>query len=153
MVAMIALGDMAPDFDLSGSDGKRHTLGEFKGRRLVLYFYPKDGTPGCTTEACSFRDSNDAIRALGAEVVGISKDTIESHGRFREKQGLNFLLLSDTDSKTIKAYDAYGPGLFGMGTLRKTYIVDRSGKIVKIYEKVRPDGHAQEIIEFLKSPK
>ncbi len=149
---MISLNSDAPDFELDGSDGRKHSLAEFRGKYLVLYFYPKDGTPGCTTEACGFRDLSAEIRKLGAEIVGISKDPIESHGRFGKKYRLNFLLLSDPESRAIKAYDAYGgQGIFGMSTLRKTYIIDREGKIVKAYDKVNPDGHAAEILEFLKS--
>lgn len=148
---MITLNSAAPDFELDGSDGKKHSLAEFRGKYLVLYFYPKDDTPGCTTEACGFRDLSTEIRNLGAEIVGVSRDSLESHGRFGKKHGLNFLLLSDPDSRTIKAYDAYGGrGIFGMGTLRKTYIIDGGGRIVKIYDKVNPDGHAAEILEFLK---
>ncbi|MCL5238932.1 MAG: peroxiredoxin [Candidatus Marsarchaeota archaeon] len=149
---MIAERTKAPDFELEGSDGKKHTLGEFKGKYLVLYFYPKDDTPGCTTEACGFRDMVGDIRKAGAEIVGISKDSIASHGKFGSKYKLNFLLLSDPDSKTIKAYDAYGDrGVFGIGTLRKTYIIDGHGVIVKIYEKVKPEVHSSEVLEFLKS--
>ncbi|MDE1874260.1 MAG: peroxiredoxin [Candidatus Micrarchaeota archaeon] len=151
---MITIGSKAPGFELEGSDGKRHTLEEFKGGYLVLYFYPKDDTPGCTTEACGFRDAINEIRKAGAEVVGVSKDNLGSHGKFKEKYKLNFLLLSDPDSKTIKAYDSYGDrGIFGMGTLRKTYIIDKGGKVAKIYEKVKPDGHDREVLEFLKSAK
>jgi thioredoxin-dependent peroxiredoxin len=148
---MISLNSSAPDFELEGSDGKKHTLAEFRGKYLVLYFYPKDDTPGCTKEACGFRDMSTEIRKLGAEIVGISKDLIEAHDRFGKKYGLNFLLLSDPESRAIKAYDAFGSrGIFGMGTLRKTYIIDREGRIAKAYDKVNPDGHAAEILEFLK---
>ena len=151
---MIALNSKAPDFDLEGSDGKRHKLSEFRGKYLVIYFYPKDDTPGCTVEACGFRDSNAEIKKLGAEVVGISKDGLESHGKFKDKYSLNFLLLSDPDNKTIKAYDAYGDkGIFGWGTLRKTYVIDKKGNVVMIYPKVHPEGHNKEVIEFLKNSK
>lgn len=150
---MIAVNEKAPNFELEGSDGKKHTLGEFKGKYLVLYFYPTDDTPGCTTEACGFRDVNSEIRKLGAEVVGISKDSIESHNKFTNKHKLNFLLLSDPEYKTMKAYDAYGDkGIFGMGTIRKTYIIDKDGKIAKIFPKVKPEGHNKEVLEFLKNP-
>lgn len=149
---MIAIKDKAPGFELEGSDGKKHSLRDFSGRYLVLYFYPKDDTPGCTTEACGFSDMIGEIRKAGAEVVGISKDGLDSHGKFREKYKLNFLLLSDPESKVIKAYDSYGDrGIFGMGTLRKTYVIDKKGRIAKIYEKVKPEGHNQEVLEFLKS--
>ncbi|MGC8676207.1 MAG: peroxiredoxin [Candidatus Micrarchaeia archaeon] len=145
-------GDSAPEFELEGNDGKKHTLNEFKGKYLVIYFYPKDNTPGCTAEACAFRDSTSSIRQAGAEVIGISKDSIDSHKKFAGKHELNFLLLSDPESKTIKAYGAYGnKGVFGFGTLRKTYIIDKSGKVAKVLEKIKPEEHAAKAIEFLKS--
>lgn len=148
---MITENSKAPDFNLEGSDGKTHKLSEFAGKYLVLYFYPKDDTPGCTTEACGFRDAVGEIRKAGAEIVGISKDDLKSHGKFKDKYKLNFLLLSDPESKVIKAYDAYGDrGVFGIGTLRKTYIIDGQGKIVKVYPKVKPDGHSNEVLAFLK---
>ncbi len=149
---MITEKSKAPDFELEGSDGKKHKLSEFGGRYLVLYFYPKDDTPGCTTEACGFRDTIGEIRKAGAEVVGVSKDGFASHGKFRDKYKLNFLLLSDPESKTIKAYEAYGDrGVFGIGTLRKTYVIDKQGRIAKIYPKVKPEGHNEEVLAFLKS--
>jgi len=151
---MLAEKDTAPEFELDGSDGKKHSLSEFRGRYLVLYFYPKDDTPGCTAEACGFRDVIDEIRKAGAEVVGISKDGLDSHGKFRDKYKLSFLLLSDPESRVIKAYDSYGErGIFGMGTLRKTFIIDKKGRIVKIYDKVKPQGHNQEVLSFLRSAK
>jgi peroxiredoxin Q/BCP len=151
---MLKKGDKAPDFELDGSDGKKHSLNEFAGKYLVLYFYPKDNTPGCTIEANEFNKKLDGIRKLGAEVVGVSKDDLKSHDKFKEKYGLKFLLLSDTSSDMIKKYGAYGNrGIFGMGTLRNTYIIDKNGKIAEIYEKVSPKGHADEVIEFLKSAK
>ncbi|MEM4099799.1 MAG: peroxiredoxin, partial [Candidatus Micrarchaeaceae archaeon] len=146
--------EKAIDFELDGSDGRKHSLDEFKGKYLVLYFYPKDNTPGCTIEANEFNKKLDTIRKLGGEVVGISKDDLSSHGKFKDKYGLNFLLLSDPDSKVIKAYGAYGNrGIFGYGTLRNTYIIDGKGQIAKIFEKVSPKGHADEVIEFLESVK
>ncbi len=142
----------APDFSLMGSDGKKHELSEFRGKYLVLYFYPKDDTPGCTIEAKEFNASLAEIRTSGAEVVGISGDDLKSHDKFCGKYGLEFLLLSDPDSKTIKEYGAYGDrGIFGMGTLRNTYIIDRKGSIVKVFEKVKPNGHGSEVLEFLLS--
>ena len=151
---MIRLNAMAPDFTLQGVDGKSHSLKEFSGKYLVLYFYPKDDTPGCTTEAKAFTGSIDEIRKLGADVVGISKDPYESHCKFRDKYSLKVLLLSDPESKVIKEYDAYGDrGIFGMGTLRKTFIIDKKGNIIKEYEKVKPEGHSKEVIEFLRSLK
>ncbi len=149
---MVKEGDKAIDFELDGSDGKKHTLGEFSGKYLVLYFYPKDNTPGCTIEANEFNKKVADIRKLGAEVVGISKDDLKSHAKFKDKYDLNFLLLSDPESRIIKAYGAYGNrGIFGYGTLRNTYIIGPSGKIVKIFEKVSPKGHADEVIQFIES--
>ncbi len=149
---MIEIGDKAPSFSLNGSDGKRHALSEFKGRYLVLYFYPKDDTPGCTIEARRFSASLERIKKMGAEVVGVSKDDLKSHDKFRSKYSLKVLLLSDPSIKTIKKYGAWGDrGLFGVGALRKTFVIDRSGRIVKVYPKVQPDGHEKEIIKFLKS--
>ena len=149
---MISINSAAPDFMLDGSDGKKHTLKEFAGKYLVLYFYPKDDTPGCTAEACGFRDMAGEIRKLGAEIVGISKDPIESHDKFGKKYQLNFLLLSDPESTAIRAYDAFGSrGIFGKGTLRKTFIIDKAGKIANVYDNVKPEGHASEILEFLRN--
>ena len=149
---MVHEGEKAPDFELVGSDGKKHTLKEFEGKSLVLYFYPKDDTPGCTTEAKNFNKKLDEVRASGAEVIGVSKDDTKSHEKFCNKYSLNFLLLSDPDSSMIKSYGAYGDrGIFGMGTLRKTYIIDKNGKISKIFEKVKPDKHDMEVLDFLKT--
>ncbi len=148
---MVEVGEKAPDFELDGSDGRTHTLSEFEGRYLILYFYPKDDTPGCTIEARGFSDSIDKIRKMGAEVVGISKDDAESHEKFCSKYSLKILLLSDPGTETIKRYGAWGDrGIFGMGTLRKTFVIDRDGKIVRIYPKVQPQDHEKEIIEFLR---
>jgi len=147
----IGEGDYAPKFNLKGSDGKMHSNAEFKGKYLAVYFYPKDNTPGCTAEACSFRDVNDEIRKLGAEVIGISKDSLDSHSKFISKHQLNFLLLSDPESKTIKEFGAYGNrGVFGFGTLRKTYIIDKTGRIAKILENIKPEEHATKVLEYLK---
>ncbi len=148
---MIVSGSKAPDFSLDGSDGKRHNLKEFAGSYLVLYFYPRDGTPGCTIEAKGFNSRISDLKKLGVQVVGVSSDDYNSHCKFTSKYGLKFLLLSDPGHSVIKKYDAYGSrGIFGMGTLRKTYIIDAKGRIVKVYPKVSPAGHEEEIIEFIK---
>ncbi len=151
---MVSEGDKAPDFSLPGSDGKIHNLSDYKGRYVVLYFYPKDNTPGCTIEAREFTAHAEEIRKLGAEIIGVSKDTIDAHNRFAEKQHLGILLLSDPESKVIKEYGAYGNrGVFGFGTLRQTFIISPSGRIVKKFEKVKPMGHANEVINVLEKLK
>jgi len=146
----------APDFSLPDQDGVMHSLHDYAGKWLVLYFYPKDDTPGCTTEACSFRDVREVIAALGrAEVVGISKDTVRSHKKFAHKYGLNFTLLSDPSLETIKAYGAWGLKRFMgrefEGTLRNTYLINPQGQIVKPYLGVSPKEHAAEIIQDLQA--
>lgn len=144
--------DKAPDFQLLGVDGKTHSLAEFNGKWIVLYFYPKDDTPGCTTEACSIRDARDELTALGVEVIGISKDDPSSHEKFKTKYNLNFMLLSDPDASIINAYGAWGKKMFGVpGILRKTFIIDPSGRIVKIYGRVTPLGHGDRLVADIKS--
>jgi len=145
----------APDFSLQDQDGNTKTLTTYAGKWLVLYFYPKDDTPGCTTEACNFRDERDAIAEFGnAEVVGISKDTVRSHKKFAEKYGLNFTLLSDPDHITAEAYDSWKPKKFMgreyLGVERNTFIISPSGEIAKAYRGVDPKSHAAEIIADLK---
>jgi peroxiredoxin Q/BCP len=142
----------APDFTNRDADGKQHSLMDYKGKWLVLYFYPKDGTPGCTTEACSLRDARDDITALGAEVVGISRDNASSHDKFKSKYNLNFVLLSDPDHKTMEAYGAWNKKTFGlMGVIRKTFIINPDGQVVKVYEHVTPEGHGQQVVTDLKA--
>ncbi len=149
---MLKEGDGAPDFSLAGSDGKMHGLGEFRGKMLVLYFYPKDDTPGCTTEAKCLNSSMGEIRKAGAVVVGISADDADSHKKFISKYGLGFLLLSDPERKTIREYDSYGNrGIFGWGTLRNTFVIGKDGKILKVFNKVKPEGHDAEVLGFLKA--
>lgn len=151
---MLKEGDPAPDFSLMGSDGKRHSLGSFGKTALVLYFYPKDETPGCTIEAKRFSSRLNELRRSGAVVVGVSADSIDSHERFASKCGINFLLLSDPEKGAIKSYDSYGDrGIFGLGTLRNTFVIGRDRRILKIFRKVRPDVHDKEVLEFLKSRK
>lgn len=145
----------APIFSLPDQDGNIKTLQDYAGKWLVLYFYPKDNTPGCTTEACSFRDERDAIAEFGgAEVVGVSKDSVRSHKKFMADHGLNFTLLSDTEHKTIEAYDSWKPKKFMgreyMGTERNTFIISPDGKIAKEYRGVDPKAHAVQIIADLK---
>jgi len=143
----------ASDFTLPDQNNKLHSLADYRGKWLVLYFYPKDNTAGCTLEACSFRDERDDITALGAEVVGVSKDSVKSHAKFAEKHNLNFVLLSDESTDMIKAYDAWGLKKFMgrefEGIIRKTVIINPEGEIVKEYPKVTPLGHAAKIIADL----
>lgn len=145
----------APDFLLQDQDGVTHSLADYAGKWLVLYFYPKDDTPGCTTEACSFRDERKAIQQFGkADVVGVSKDSVRSHKKFVEKYGLSFTLLSDPEHKTIEAYGSWKPKKFMgreyLGTNRDTFIISPDGKIVKEYRGVDPKSHATQIIAGLK---
>lgn len=145
----------APDFSLKDQNDQTHTLADYKGRWIVLYFYPKDDTPGCTTEACNFRDARDAIAEFGNSVViGISKDTVKSHKKFADKYSLDFTLLSDPEHEVIEAYGAWQQkSMFGkkyMGIQRMTVIINPSGNIVKEYPKVSPNKHAAEIIADLR---
>jgi peroxiredoxin Q/BCP len=146
----------APDFSLQDQDGTTKTLSDYAGRWLVLYFYPKDDTPGCTTEACNFRDERDAIAEFGnATVVGISKDSVRSHKKFAEKHGLNFTLLSDPDHVTAEAYGSWKPKKFMgreyMGVTRDTFIVSPNGQLAKEYRGVDPKTHAAQIIADLQA--
>ena len=146
----------APDFSLPDQDNALHSLAEYAGKWLVLYFYPKDDTPGCTTEACSFRDEREAIEDLGnAKVVGISKDSVASHKKFMDKYGLNFTLLSDPEHATIEAYGSWKPKKFMgreyIGTERNTFIINPEGAIVKEYLGVDPKTHAAQIIADLQA--
>lgn len=144
----------APDFSLKDSDGKVHSLADYAGKWLVLYFYPKDDTPGCTTEACAMRDSRDELTDLGAEVIGVSRDDAASHDKFKAKYNLNFTLLSDPEHEAMEAYGAWGKNRFGkMGVLRKTFIISPEGQVVKAYGRVTPDGHGEQVVEELRKLK
>lgn len=145
----------APIFKLPDQNGKMHSLSDYNGKWLVVYFYPKDDTPGCTTEACSFRDARELIAELGnCEVVGISKDSVKSHAKFAEKYNLNFTLLSDEDHSVAEAFGVWAPKKFMsrefLGILRNTYIISPTGEIAKTFEGVNPKEHAAEIINALK---
>lgn len=141
----------APEFSLTDADENVVSLKDFAGKWLVLYFYPKDDTPGCTIEACSLRDAHADITALGAYVVGVSKDDVTSHAKFRAKHSLNFTLLSDPDQKAIDAYGAWGKKMFGKeGILRRTFLIDPSGTVVKVWGRVTPEGHGGQIVAELK---
>jgi thioredoxin-dependent peroxiredoxin len=142
----------APDFSLKDSEGKVRSLADYHGKWLVLYFYPKDETPGCTTEACSLRDARDDIAALGAEVVGVSRDDASSHEKFKAKHTLNFTLLSDPDHSVMDAYGAWGKKMFGKeGVLRKTFIINPAGEVVKVYGRVTPMGHGEQVVADVKA--
>ena len=141
----------APDFSLPDESGKLQSLNDFHGKWLVLYFYPKDDTPGCTVEACSLRDARDDIAELGAQIVGVSKDQADAHEKFKAKHSLNFALLSDVDGTVIDAYGAWGKKMFGKeGILRKTFIINPDGQVVKVYGRVTPLGHGDQVIADLK---
>lgn len=144
----------APDFTLEDQYGKQHSLKDYNGKWLVLYFYPKDNTPGCTKEACTFRDGRDMLVSLGAEVIGISKDSVKSHARFADKHSLNFTLLSDESAKTIQAFGSWKLKKFMgreyMGINRDTYLINPSGEIVKKYEGVNPLKNFAEVYEDLR---
>lgn len=145
----------APDFALRDQDGNTHQLTDYAGKWVIIYFYPKDDTPGCTTEACSFRDEYDYIQENGAVVLGVSKDSMASHKKFATKYNLHFPLLSDETLDTIKAYGAYGErSMYGrkyMGIIRSTFLIDPQGNIAKEYPKVTPKGHAVQIIKDLEA--
>lgn len=150
---MLEPGDKAPSFTLAGDDGKTHSLSEFAGKTLILYFYPKDMTPGCTVEACEFSDAAAAYKKKKAVVVGVSPDSIASHGKFRDKHALGFLLLSDPDHKIAEKYGAWGDKvLYGKkykGIIRSTFVIDPKGKIASAQYKVSPKGHAAAVLETL----
>jgi peroxiredoxin Q/BCP len=151
---MLKPGSKAPAFSLPSDGGGRVSLKELKGKPVVLYFYPKDDTSGCTTEACEFRDNWKTVKGTGAVVLGVSPDGVKSHDKFRAKYKLPFPLLADEDHAVAEAYGAWGEkSMYGrkyMGILRSTFLIDETGRIVKIFEKVKPKGHAGEVIEALR---
>lgn len=148
---MLKEGDKAPDFKSKDQDGNPVKLADFKGQRVVLYFYPKDDTPGCTKEACSFRDADDVYRKKGIKVFGVSTDDEKSHQKFISKFQLPFDLLADTDKSIVESYGVWGEkSMYGkkyMGTNRKTFLIDENGKIAKIFDKVNVEQHADEVLE------
>ncbi len=143
----------APEFNLSDENGTHHKLSDYRGKWVVLYFYPKDDTPGCTKEACNFRDSLQELQKFDVVILGVSKDSVASHKKFSQKYHLNFPLLSDESKETIKAYHAWGEKKFTgktfEGILRTTYLINPQGNIEKIYENVNPLVHAGEILKDL----
>jgi len=144
----------AIDFNLPDENNIYHKLADYLGKWVVLYFYPKDDTPGCTAEACSFRDNLADLKKYGVEILGVSKDSVKSHKKFSEKYGLNFAILSDESLETIKAYGAYGEKKFMgktfEGVMRVTFLIDKKGNIKKKYEKVSPKEHAKEILDDIR---
>jgi len=150
---MLKEGDNAPDFQLPADDGKTYSLKDLRGSKVVLYFYPKDDTPGCTKEACSFRDNLARVTSKGAIVLGVSKDDLQSHAKFRSKYSLSFPLLSDTDGKVLEAYGVWKEkGMFGksfLGIARTTYIIDERGRIAKVFPRVKVEGHTDEVLAAL----
>jgi thioredoxin-dependent peroxiredoxin len=145
----------AIDFKLPDQNGNIQTLSQYKGKWIVLYFYPKDDTPGCTKEACNFRDSIQELKNLGVVIFGVSKDSVSSHKKFADKYHLNFPILSDENKEVIKSYNAWGKKKFlgkeFEGILRISYLIDPDGKIIKVYQNVNPSVHAGEILQDLQT--
>lgn len=152
---MLTVGSQAPAFTLNDQNGEAHSLSEAKGSWVLIYFYPKDDTPGCTKESCALRDAFPAFKKLDARVYGVSVDSEKSHGKFVEKYQLPFVLLADTDKTMVEAYGVWGKKKFMgreyMGTNRMSFLIDPQGKIAKIYEKVKPETHADEVLADLKT--
>ncbi len=150
---MLTEGTKAPEFTLTDDQGQEVSLSDFAGKKVVIYFYPKDDTPGCTKEACSFRDNHSAILARGAVVLGVSADGTKAHQKFKTKYDLPYHLLSDPEKKTIQAYGAWGEKqMYGKsyeGILRSTVIVDEQGNVAKVFPKVKPEGHGEEVLGYL----
>ncbi|MEN9208211.1 MAG: thioredoxin-dependent thiol peroxidase [Gloeomargarita sp. GMQP_bins_120] len=152
-MSALTVGQPAPDFCLVSGDGQTVTLAQFRGQWVVLYFYPRDHTPGCTKEACGFRDRYPALQQAQAVVIGISTDPPESHAKFSRKYNLPFLLLSDPDGQVARAYGSYGSKKFMgrtyEGVLRHTFLIDPQGQIAHIYRQVKPETHAQQVLQDL----
>jgi peroxiredoxin Q/BCP len=150
---MLTEGTLAPDFTLPSDGGSEVTLSDYRGKKVVLYFYPKDNTSGCTTEACNFRDDYSEIIAAGAVVLGVSPDTVTSHDKFKLKFELPFALLSDPDHRVAEMYGAWGEkkmyGKTYMGILRSTFVIDQEGRIIKVFPKVKVKDHSQEVLAIL----
>jgi peroxiredoxin Q/BCP len=150
---MPTVGELAPDFTLQDQDGKSHTLSQYRGKKVVLYFYPKDMTPGCTVQAEGMRDSMNDLEAKGIVVLGVSVDDVKSHKKFVEKHNLNFPLLADTDKKVVEEYGVWKEkSMFGkkyMGIQRDTFLIDEDGKLIQHFKKVNPLKHAEQVLEVL----
>ena len=150
---LLELGAIAPDFALQDGKGNTVRLSDFAVKRVVLYFYPRDNTPGCTRQACAFAGAYEGFQALNAVVIGVSKDSVASHQRFAEKYNLPFILLSDPELQAIQAYGVWQEkknyGKVSMGVVRTTYVIDPEGRIERVFPKVKPDTNAAEILEYL----
>ena len=150
---MLTEGTKAPDFTLPDQNGKEHSLKDYKGQRVILYFYPKDNTSGCTKQACSFGELTPQFKEKGAVILGVSKDSVSSHKKFEEKYGLPFTLLSDTELEVIKAYDVWKEkkncGKVSMGVVRTTYLIDEEGVIVKAFDKVKAAENPAQMLGLL----
>jgi peroxiredoxin Q/BCP len=146
---MLKQGDKAPEFSLPDQEGEMHSLSDYKGRRVLLYFYPKDDTPGCTTEACNFRDSYEEMEKRGLTILGVSADTVKSHRTFADKYKLPFPILADEDRKVINAYGVWQKKKFMgreyMGIVRTSFLIDEKGRIEKVYADVKAAKHAEEV--------
>ena len=157
MADWIEPGSKAPDFTLPADDGGKVKLSALRGQNVVLYFYPRDMTPGCTREACAFRDSKPALKKLGAVVFGVSTDDVASHEKFRDRYELNFPLLADVDHKVAEKYGAWREknmyGKKSMGIQRSTFLIDAEGKVARVWKKVNVDGHDEEVIAAIKELK
>lgn len=151
---MLEAGMKAPDFTLPDKDGREVSLGDFKGKKVVLYFYPRDNTPGCSRQACAFAAAFEDFKKLDVAVIGVSKDSTASHVKFAEKYSLPFVLLSDTERKAIESYGVWQEkktcGKVSMGVVRTTFIIDENGVVLKVMPKVKPDTNAAEILAYLK---
>ena len=152
-MALLEIGQQAPDFTATDQDGKSVTLESYRGRKVILYFYPKDDTPGCTKEACAFRDNLPNFEKTGVEVLGVSVDGEKAHRKFADKYQLPFRLVSDAEKTIVEAYGVWGKKKFMgkeyMGTNRVTYLIDEEGRIAQVWPKVKPETHAAEVLEWL----
>ena len=150
---MLEIGMKAPDFTLQDKDGNQVSMSDFAGKKVVLYFYPRDNTPGCTRQACAFAQNYDGFKERGVEVIGISRDSVSSHAKFADKHELPFILLSDPELVAIQGYDVWKEkklyGKVSMGVVRTTYVIDENGVIEKVMPKVKPDTNAAEILAYL----
>jgi len=150
---MLEIGTKAPDFSLPDHNGTIHSLSDYRGKKVILYFYPADMSPGCTNQACSFRDMYPQIQEKGAVVLGVNADSVESHKKFMEEHGLPFMLLSDPEKTVLQAYDVWKErSMFGkpvMGIERSTYLIDKEGTIIKAFGKVKPKDNAKQMLKEL----